>query len=91
MAQQFTSSTHGSAPLSYFGIGEMEEKTYVSNQLMGGISSSLYDSLRINSQNPASLAVISNMVFTTGLNIKGFQVSDKNGNNQTYSDAWSSP
>ncbi len=66
---QMSASAQENSPYSRYGLGDLTPNHNVFTRGMGGISAGVADSRSINFTNPASLTMISNMVFDVGTEI----------------------
>ena len=83
----FLSFSQTNSPYSYFGIGDISEKEYAFNTLMGGSGVAFSDSAKVNRLNPATLSRLSNTVLHTGFAFKGVSLKT-NDKTQQYGDGW---
>lgn len=71
---------NGNSPYSRFGIGDINDNSFMHLRHMGGISSSFVDPYHMNTGNPASFAFLSATAFDIGLRAKKSTLTDDNGN-----------
>lgn len=74
------------SPYSYYGIGELNFAGNAEERFMGRLGVHA-DSIRLNMQNPASLAKLQYTAFTAGFSLKSNQITSKSGTEKTQSSA----
>ena len=70
---------NGNSPYSRFGIGDINDNSFMHLRQMGGITSSFLDPYHINIVNPASFAFLSATAFDIGLRAKNTTLVDADG------------
>ncbi len=71
-----TAQRNGNSPYSRFGIGDINDNSFMHLRQMAGISSSYIDGFHINTVNPASYAFLSSTAFDIGIAAKRSKLSD---------------
>ncbi len=82
-----TSQTRTYSPFSRYGLGELNDRGYGSNNSMGGVGIGIRNANGLNSLNPASYSAMDSMSFFLEVGLSGHSQSLKSGEqSQNFSD-----